>query len=127
MAWAVLIVSGLLEAGWALSLKASEGFTRLGPTIAFGVLLALSMAGLGWALRTLPVGVAYAVWTGVGAVVTAVAGMLWLGELVSVGKIVSILLIVAGIVGLHLFGGGEDTAAGDGPDGTASDVTTVAE
>lgn len=127
MAWAVLIVSGLLEAGWALSLKASEGFTRLGPTIAFGVLLALSMAGLGWALRTLPVGVAYAVWTGVGAVVTAVAGMLWLGELVSVGKIVSILLIVAGIVGLHLFGGGEDTAAGDGPDVTASDVTTVAE
>lgn len=129
MAWAVLIVSGLLEAGWALSLKASEGFTRLVPTIAFGVLLALSMAGLGWALRTLPVGVAYAVWTGVGAVVTAVAGMLWLGELVSVGKIVSILLIVAGIVGLHLFGGGEGAASGAGPgDGvTAGDVTTVAE
>ncbi|NCT91640.1 multidrug efflux SMR transporter [Cellulomonas sp. APG4] len=128
MAWAVLIVSGLLEAGWALSLKASEGFTRLGPTIAFGVLLVLSMAGLGWALRTLPVGVAYAVWTGVGAVVTAVAGMLWLDELVSVGKIVSILLIVAGIVGLHLFGGDEAAAAaGGGGDVTASDVTTVAE
>lgn len=105
MAWVVLILSGLLEAGWALSLKASEGFSRLGPTIAFAILLALSMAGLGFALRTLPVGVAYAVWTGIGAVVTAVAGMIWLGELVSVGKIVSILLIVAGIVGLHLFGG----------------------
>ena len=105
MAWFVLIVSGLLEAGWALSLKASEGFTRLVPTIAFGVLLAASMAGLGWSLRSLPVGVAYAIWTGIGATVTAVVGMAWLGEAVSVGKVVSIVLIVAGIVGLHLFGG----------------------
>lgn len=105
MAWLVLIISGVLEAGWALSLKASEGFSRLGPTIAFGVLLAASMAGLGWSLRTLPVGVAYAVWTGIGATLTAVVGMAWLGEAVSVGKIVSIVLIVAGIVGLHLFGG----------------------
>lgn len=104
MAWLVLIVSGLLEAGWALSLKASEGFSRLGPSVAFLVLLALSMLGLGWALRTLPVGVAYAVWTGIGAVVTAVLGMLWLGEAASVGKIVSIVMIVAGIIGLNLFG-----------------------
>ena len=105
MAWFVLILSGLLEAGWALSLKASEGFSKVGPAIAFVVLLALSMVGLGWALRTLPVGVAYAVWTGIGAVVTATLGIALFGEQASVGKIVSIVLIVAGIVGLHLFGG----------------------
>ena len=105
MAWAVLIVSGLLEAGWALSLKASDGLSRLWPSVAFGVLLAASMGGLAWSLRSLPVGVAYAVWTGIGATVTAVIGMVWLGEGASVGKIVSIVLIVAGIVGLHLFGG----------------------
>lgn len=103
MAWAVLIVSGLLEAGWALSLKASEGFTRLVPSVAFGVLLVLSMVGLGWALRTLPVGTAYAVWTGIGAAVTATVGMLVLGEAASVGKVVSLVLVVAGIVGLHVF------------------------
>ncbi|MBO1752436.1 multidrug efflux SMR transporter [Actinotalea sp. BY-33] len=104
MAWAVLIVSGVLEAGWALSLKASEGFTRPWPSAAFVVLLAFSMLGLGWALRTLPVGVAYAVWTGIGAAVTATVGMAVLGEVVSVGKILSLVLIVAGIVGLHVFG-----------------------
>ena len=103
MAWLVLVVSGLLEAGWALSLKASDGFTRLGPSVAFGVLLAASMAGLAWSLRTLPVGVAYAVWTGIGAAVTAIVGMVWLGELVSVGKVLSLVLVVAGIVGLHVF------------------------
>lgn len=105
MAWFVLIVSGLLEAGWALSLKASEGFSRLWPSVAFGVLLVASMGGLAWSLRSLPVGIAYAVWTGIGASVTAAVGMLWLEEAVSVGKIVSLVLIVAGIVGLHVFGG----------------------
>jgi quaternary ammonium compound-resistance protein SugE len=105
MAWFVLIVSGLLEAGWALSLKASEGLSRPGPSVLFGVLLVASMGGLAFALRTLPVGIAYAVWTGIGASVTAVIGMVWLDEAVSVGKIVSLVLIVAGIVGLHLFGG----------------------
>ena len=105
MAWAVLIVSGLLEAGWALSLKASDGLSRLWPSVLFVILLVASMAGLAFALRSLPVGVAYAVWTGIGATVTAAIGMAWLGEAVSVGKIVSIVLIVAGIVGLHVFGG----------------------
>lgn len=109
MAWVVLIVSGLLEAGWALSLKASEGFSRLWPSVAFGVLLVLSMLGLGYALRSLPVGVAYAAWTGIGAVVTAVVGMLLFDESASVGKIVSLVLVVAGIVGLHVFGGEPDT------------------
>ncbi len=109
MAWVVLIVSGLLEAGWALNLKASEGFTRLWPSVWFLVMLALSMLGLGYALRTLPVGVAYAVWTGIGAVLTAVLGMALFGESASLGKIVSIVLVVAGIVGLNVFGGEPDT------------------
>ncbi len=106
MAWIVLIASGLFEAGWALSLKASEGLSRLWPSVLFLVLLATSMAGLSWALRSLPVGTAYAVWVGVGAVTTAVVAMIWLGEAVSVLKIVSILLIVAGVVGLNLAGTG---------------------
>lgn len=105
MAWTVLIVSGLLEAGWALSLKWSDGLSRLWPSVVFVVLLAASMGGLAFAVRSLPIGIAYAVWTGIGATVTAAVGMAWLGEAVSVGKIVSIVLIVAGIVGLHLFGG----------------------
>ena len=104
MAWIVLVLSGLLEAGWALSLKASDGLTRLWSTVSFVLLLAASMAGLAWALRTLPVGTAYAVWTGIGAILTAIVGMIWLGEPAAVGRIVSILLIVAGIVGLRLFG-----------------------
>ena len=120
MAWFVLIVSGLLEAGWALSLKATDGFSRLWPTVLFAVLLAASMGGLAYALRSLPVGLAYAVWTGIGASVTAVVGMVWLSEAVSVGKIVSLVLIVAGIVGLHLFGG--EPSAEDGP---AASVTSV--
>jgi quaternary ammonium compound-resistance protein SugE len=102
MAWVVLIFSGLLEAGWALSLKASEGFSRLWPSVTFVVLAVASVVGLGYALRTLPVGTAYAVWTGVGASVTAVVGMVFLEETVSVLKLVSLVLIVAGIVGLNL-------------------------
>jgi len=106
MAWAVLIVSGLLEAGWALSLKASEGFTKLWPSVSFGVLAILSFAGLSWALRSLPVGVAYGVWVGIGASATAILAIVLLGESVSVLKIVSLVLIVAGVVGLNLSGVG---------------------
>ncbi|WP_029292136.1 multidrug efflux SMR transporter [Cellulomonas sp. HZM] len=106
MAWLVLVVSGLLEAGWALSLKESHGFTRVWPTISFAVLLVASMGGLAFALRTLPVGTAYAVWVGIGAVTTAVLAMTFLGESVSVLKVVSILLIIGGVVGLNLAGGG---------------------
>ena len=102
MAWVILIVSGMLEAGWALSLKASEGFSRLWPTVSFVVLLVLSMGGLAVALRTLPVGIAYAVWTGVGASLTAVLAVALFDETMSVVKIVSLVLIVAGIVGLNL-------------------------
>jgi quaternary ammonium compound-resistance protein SugE len=106
MAWIVLIVSGLLEAGWALSLKASEGFSKLWPSVGFVVLLAASMLGLAWALRTLPVGVAYGVWVGIGAATTAILAIVLFGESVSVLKIVSLVLIVAGVIGLNLSGGG---------------------
>lgn len=106
MAWLVLIVSGLFEAGWAVSLKLSHGFTRLWPAVSFAVFAALSLAGLALALRELPVGPAYAAWTGIGAAVTAVIGMLWLDDGVSVLRIVSIVLIVAGVVGLNLSGAG---------------------
>ncbi len=104
MAWLVLIVSGFLEAGWAVSLKQSAGFSKLWPTVSFLVFAVLSLVGLGWALRYLPVGAAYAAWTGIGAGVTAIIGMIWLGEAVSVLKIVSIVLIVSGVVGLNLAG-----------------------
>jgi len=102
MAWVILIISGMLEAGWALSLKASEGFSRLWPSVTFVVLLALSMGGLAIALRTLPVGVAYAVWTGVGPSLPAIVAVPLFDEPMSVLKIVSLVLIVAGIVGLNL-------------------------
>ena len=105
MAWFVLIVSGMFEAGWAISLKQTEGFTRLVPSIVFVVTLAVSMGGLGWALRELPVGTAYAVWAGFGAITTAAIGMIWLGEPATVGRLVSIVLIVTGIIGLRLFTG----------------------
>lgn len=105
MAWIILILSGLLETGWALSLKASDGFSRLWPSVSFVVLLIASMAGLAFALRTLPVGTAYAVWVGIGAVGTAVLGVLWLGEPMGALKLVSLILIVAGVVGLNLAGG----------------------
>lgn len=102
MAWVVLILSGLLETVWALALESSRGFTRLWPSVVFLVAMALSMGGLALALRSIPVGTAYAVWVGVGAVGTAVAGMVWLGEPVSVGRIMCLLLIIGGVVGLNL-------------------------
>jgi quaternary ammonium compound-resistance protein SugE len=106
MAWVILIVSGLLEAGWALSLKASDGLSKLWPSVAFFVLLAASMAGLMIALKTLPVGPAYAVWVGIGAVVTAVVGMIAFKDPVNALTIGSIVLIIAGVVGLQVAGSG---------------------
>lgn len=111
MAWIVLVASGLLESAWALSLKASEGFTRLWPSVWFLVFATVSFLGLAYALRVLPVGVAYAVWTGIGAAVTATIGMVWLGEGVSLVKVGSILLIIAGIAGLQLSTNGDGSAA----------------
>ena len=102
MAWLLLIVSGLFETVWALALSASKGFTKLWPTLTFCVALLLSMAGLALALRSIPVGTGYAVWVGIGAIGTAVFGMLVLGEPASVARIACLVLIVAGVAGLKL-------------------------
>ncbi len=102
MAWALVTIAGLFETGFALSLKASHGFSRLVPSVLFVVCAAVSFTLLATALRTLPVGPAYAVWTGIGAAGTAVAGMLFLNESTELLKLVSIVLVVAGVVGLQL-------------------------
>jgi quaternary ammonium compound-resistance protein SugE len=104
VAWALLIVGGLFETAFAVSLKYSEGFTRLWPTVSFLVCAVVSFVLLTVALRDLPVGTAYAVWTGIGAVGTAVVGMVWLGDSAAFVRIASIMLIVGGIVGLNLAG-----------------------
>ena len=95
MSWFVLVLSGVLEAVWATALGRSEGFTRLAPSVVFGVALVLSMVGLAYAMRELPVGTAYAVWVGIGAVLTVVIAMVTGEETVSPVK----LLLLAGIVG----------------------------
>lgn len=105
MAWIVLFVAGLLEIGWAVGLKYTEGFTRLGPTVATAVALVLSMALLGLAVRTLPLGTAYAVWTGIGTVGTAALGILLFGEAATPARLLCIGLIVTGILGLKLSSG----------------------
>ena len=96
------MAAGLLEVGWAIGLKYTEGFARLTPSLLTLGAMAASFALLAQALRSLPVGTAYAVWTGIGAVGTAIVGMLLLGESREVGRLVSIGLIVAGIVGLKM-------------------------
>jgi quaternary ammonium compound-resistance protein SugE len=95
MSWIVLIVSGALEAAWATALDRSQGFTKLGPSVVFCAALVASMVGLGWALRELPVGTAYAVWVGVGAALTVLYAMATGSEPFSVVR----LLLIAGIVG----------------------------
>lgn len=101
MAWIVLVVSGVLETVWAAALSRSDGFSRPVPSAVFGVALVLSMIGLAYALRTIPVGTGYAVWVGIGAVGTALYGMAVLGETVSAARIVCLVLIVSGVVGLR--------------------------
>ena len=102
MAWVILLVAGLFEIGFAFGLKFSEGFTRLWPTVGMAASGALSFYLLSVALRTLPVGTAYAVWTGIGAAGTAILGILLLSESSDVFRLLSILLIVVGVVGLRL-------------------------
>jgi quaternary ammonium compound-resistance protein SugE len=102
MSWVYLFVAGLFEVGWAIGLKYTNGFTRLVPTLLTAVSMAISLGLLGLALKTLPVGTAYAIWTGVGAVGTAILGVYLLGEPATVGRLVCIGLIVSGIVGLKL-------------------------
>jgi quaternary ammonium compound-resistance protein SugE len=102
MAWAVLFTAGLLEIGWAIGLKYTEGFTRLLPSVLTLAAMAGSIILLGLALKTLPIGTAYAVWTGIGAVGTAILGIALFGEPATAARLASIGLIVAGIAGLKL-------------------------
>lgn len=102
MAWLMLVVAGLFEVAWAIGLKYTEGFTRLWPTLGTLAAMAVSLGLLGLAMKTLPVGTSYAVWVGVGAVGTAILGIVLLGEPANAGRLISLGLIVAGIVGLKL-------------------------
>jgi quaternary ammonium compound-resistance protein SugE len=102
MSWVYLVIAGLLEVGWAVGLKYTVGFTRLWPSVFTLATMAGSVGMLGLALRVLPLGTAYAIWTGIGTVGTAVFGMVMLGEPAGALRLLSIGLIVAGIVGLKL-------------------------
>ena len=102
MSWIVLVIAGLLEVVWAIGLKYTHGFSRLVPSAITIVAMVASMALLSWAMKSLPVGTAYAVWTGIGAVGAAITGILLLGESASLARIASLALIVAGIIGLKL-------------------------
>lgn len=100
MSWLVLVISGVLEAVWATALGKSEGFSRLGPSVVFFTGLAASMAGLAYAMRDLPVGTSYAVWVGIGAVLTVVYAMTTGQESASVLKVLFLTMIIGGVVGL---------------------------
>ena len=102
MNWIALVVAGLFEIGWAVGLKYADGFTRLWPSVATIVAMVLSVVLLGWATRSLPLGTAYAVWVGVGAVGTAIVGMFLFDEPATAARLASLALVVAGIVGLKL-------------------------
>lgn len=109
MAWTYLFIAGLLECGWAFGMKYTEGFSKAVPSILVIVTMAASIWLLSLAMKTIPVGTAYAVWTGIGAVGVATLGILVLGESKDVIRLISLLLIVAGIVGLKLFSGEAST------------------
>lgn len=102
MAWVALFIAGLLEVGWAVGLKYTQGFTRLWPSVGTVGAMAVSFLLLSHALKTIPVGTGYAIWTGIGAVVTVIIGMAFLGEPREVGRIACILLIIVGIGGLKM-------------------------
>jgi quaternary ammonium compound-resistance protein SugE len=105
MSWIVLILSGVLEAVWATALGKSEGFTRLWPSVVFGVGLLLSMAGLAFAMREISTGTAYAIWVGIGAALTVLYAMVFGGEPASIVKVLLVLGIVGCVVGLKIVGG----------------------
>jgi len=102
MNWFILVLAGLFEIGWAIGLKYTEGFTRLWPSLGTAAAMIISLGLLGIAMKTLPVGTAYAVWVGVGAVGTVILGIVLLGEPANAARLVSVALIVAGIIGLKL-------------------------
>jgi quaternary ammonium compound-resistance protein SugE len=103
LAWFILLLAGLFEIVWAIGLKYTDGFTRLWPTVGTVLAMVISIVLLGLAVKTLPLGTAYAVWTGIGAVGTATLGILLLGEPATAGRLISLSLIVAGIISLKLF------------------------
>lgn len=102
MAWVVLFIAGLFEVGWAVAFKYTHGFTRLWPTVVAAVSVVISLGLLGVALRTLPLGTAYTVWTGIGAIGTVVLGIVLFGERASPMRLACVALILAGIIGLRL-------------------------
>jgi len=102
MKWIVLILAGLFETGWAIGLKYTEGFTRLRPTLWTILAMGISLWLLGIAMKSLPVGTAYSVWVGVGAVGTVILGIILFGEPANTGRLISVVLIIAGIIGLKL-------------------------
>ncbi|AIK95232.1 quaternary ammonium compound efflux SMR transporter SugE [Salmonella enterica] len=102
MSWIILLIAGLLEVVWSVGLKYTHSFSRLTPSIITITAMVISMALLSWAMKTLPVGTAYAIWTGIGAVGAAITGILLLGESASPARLLSLGLIVAGIIGLKL-------------------------
>jgi len=100
MDWIILILAGLFETGWAIGLKYTDGFTRLWPTVWTGIAMVISLWLLGIALKTLPVGTAYSVWVGVGAVGTVILGIALLQEPANAARLISVALIILGIIGL---------------------------
>ena len=102
MAWLILVFAGLFETGWAIGLKYTEGFTRLWPTVWTILAMAVSLWLLGIAMKSLPVGTAYSIWVGVGAVGTVILGIVLLGEPANAGRLISIAFIIAGIISLKL-------------------------
>lgn len=102
MAWMALVVAGLLEVGWATFMKLSEGFTRLGPTVVTIVLMILSFGMLSYSMRSLPLGTAYTVWTGIGAIGSVLVGIVVMGESKDPVRLLCVLLILSGIIGLKL-------------------------
>ncbi|EFC0411665.1 quaternary ammonium compound efflux SMR transporter SugE [Escherichia coli] len=102
MSWIILVIAGLLEVVWAVGLKYTHGFSRLAPSVITVTAMIVSMALLAWAMKSLPVGTAYAVWTGIGAVGAAITGIVLLGESANPMRLASLALIVLGIIGLKL-------------------------
>jgi len=102
MPWVILVLAGLFEVGWAIGLKYTEGFTRLLPTIWTVLAMIISLSLLGIAMKSLPVGTAYSVWVGVGAVGTVILGIVLLGEPANAPRLISVALIIGGIIGLKL-------------------------
>lgn len=102
MSWLILVIAGLLEVVWAIGLKYTHGFSRFIPSVITLIAMFFSFGLLAWAMKTLPVGTAYAVWTGIGAVGAAITGIVLFGESANPARLLSLALIVAGIIGLKL-------------------------